>query len=142
MFCFQRHHIKECIAVYFNKEDRNRLVSSVYNYVNNSVYVAGCRALGISDKLLTGPSWRLFEKVEHILDLNDTWLVSKIVLHYFQKIHIIDGKIFYPEFTKDEVFNCLFNVENEELNILTMDTSNNFDNFVDYYNEIVDLMVF
>jgi hypothetical protein len=28
---------------------------------------------------------------------------------------LIDGKIFYPEFTKkDAVFNCLFNVENEE----------------------------
>jgi hypothetical protein len=28
---------------------------------------------------------------------------------------LIDGQIFYPEFTKkDEVFNCLFNVENDE----------------------------
>ena len=47
--------LKEFIEVYFNKEDRNRLVSSVYNYVNNPVYLAGCRALGIIDKLLTVP---------------------------------------------------------------------------------------
>jgi hypothetical protein len=35
IFFYHRNHIKEFIEVYFNKEDRNRLVSSVYNYVNN-----------------------------------------------------------------------------------------------------------
>lgn len=62
-FFYHRNHIKEFIEVYFNKEDRNRLVSSVYNYVNNPVYLAGCRALGIIDKLLTGPLWRIIENV-------------------------------------------------------------------------------
>jgi E1A/CREB-binding protein len=76
-FVYHRNHIKEFIEVYFNKEDINRLVSSVYNYVNNPVYLAGCRALGIIDKLLTGPLWRIIENEEHILDLNDTWLVFK-----------------------------------------------------------------
>ena len=63
IFFYHRNHIKEFIEVYFNKEDRNRLVSSVYNYVNNPVYLAGCRALGIIDKLLTGPIWRIIENV-------------------------------------------------------------------------------
>jgi E1A/CREB-binding protein len=82
IFFYHRNHFKEFIEVYFNKEDRNRLVSSVYNYVNNPVYLAGCRALGIIDKLLTGPLWRIIENVEHILDLNDTWF------NYFQKMHL------------------------------------------------------
>jgi len=80
--------------------------------------------LGIIDKFLTGPLWRIIENVEHILDLNDTWLVfiNSIELLSKDASELIDGKIFYPEFTKkDEVFNCLFNVENKELNILTIE---------------------
>ena len=49
--------------------------------------------------------------------MNDTWLVFKNNIELLSKdaSALIDGKIFYPEFTKkDEVFNCLFNVENEE----------------------------
>ncbi|CAC5399448.1 unnamed protein product [Mytilus coruscus] len=40
-----RNHIKLFIENYFNKEDLNRLLCAVYNYVNNPVYLAGCRAL-------------------------------------------------------------------------------------------------
>ena len=32
--------------------------------------IAGCRALGIIDKLVTGPYWQKCETVKHILDLN------------------------------------------------------------------------
>ena len=49
--------------------------------------------------------------------MNDTWLVLKNNIELLSKdaSALIDGKIFYPEFTKkDAVFNCLFNVENEE----------------------------
>jgi hypothetical protein len=38
--------------------------------VNNKVYLAGCRALGIIDKLMTGPLWKQIENAKHILDLN------------------------------------------------------------------------
>jgi hypothetical protein len=41
--------------------------------LNNNVYIAGCRALGIVDKLLTGPLWRQIESTKHILDLNQVW---------------------------------------------------------------------
>ncbi|CAC5363152.1 unnamed protein product [Mytilus coruscus] len=39
-----RNLIKLFIENYFNKEDRNKLLCAVYNYVNNPVYLAGCRA--------------------------------------------------------------------------------------------------
>ncbi|CAC5361729.1 unnamed protein product [Mytilus coruscus] len=121
-----RNHIKLFIENYFNKEDRNRLLCAVYNYVNNPVYLAGCRALGIVDKLLTGPLWRIIENVDHILDLNDIWLVFKNCIELLSKdaSELIEGKVFYPEFTKkDEVFNSLFinNDLDEELNLLTIE---------------------
>ncbi|CAG2211638.1 unnamed protein product [Mytilus edulis] len=106
-----RNHIKLFIENYFNKEDRNRLLCAVYNYVNNPVYLAGCRALGIVDKLLTGPLWRIIENVDHILDLNDIWLVFKNSIELLSKdaSELIEGKVFYPKFyKKDEVFNSLF----------------------------------
>ena len=68
---FHRNHMKDFINVYFNKEDRNRLLGAVYNYLNNPMYLAGCRAFGIIDKVLTGPLWRIIENTNHILDLND-----------------------------------------------------------------------
>ncbi|CAG2216055.1 unnamed protein product [Mytilus edulis] len=121
-----RNHIKLFIENYFNKEDRNRLLCAVYNYVNNPVYLAGCRALGIVDKLLTGPLWRIIENVDHILDLNDIWLVFKNSIELLSKdaSELIEGKVFYPKFTKkDEVFNSLFinNDVDEELNLLTIE---------------------
>ena len=37
-----RNHISEFLNEYF--ADKNLLVSSVYNYLNNPVFLAGCRA--------------------------------------------------------------------------------------------------
>lgn len=121
---YHRNDINNFIELYFNKEDRNRLVKAVYSYVNNPVYLAGCRALGIIDKILTGPLWRIIENVHHILDLNDIWLVFKTSIELLSKdpTELIEGKIFYPEFThKDEVFISLFNETDEELNLLTIE---------------------
>ncbi|CAC5363154.1 unnamed protein product [Mytilus coruscus] len=66
------------------------------------------------------------ENVEHILDLNDDWLVFKNTIELLSKdaSELIEGNIFYQEFTKkDEVFNSLFidNDPDEELNLLTIE---------------------
>ncbi|CAG2215742.1 unnamed protein product [Mytilus edulis] len=94
--------------------------------INLLFSMAGCRALGIVDKLLTGPLWRIIENVDHILDLNDIWLVFKNSIELLSKdaSELIEGKVFYPKFTKkDEVFNSLFinNDLDEELNLLTIE---------------------
>ena len=78
-------------------------------------FIAGCRALGLINKFLTGPFWRLLVKIENVLDLNK----------YYQRIEefcldlskdatkILDDDItFFPEFdnglmNKDDIFDSL-----------------------------------
>ena len=38
--------------------------------LNEIENITGCRALGIINKLVTGPYWRKCETVENIIDLN------------------------------------------------------------------------
>ena len=47
----------------------NRLLKSVLEDVSQDLYVAGCKALGLIDKHITGPLWRILESDLHILDL-------------------------------------------------------------------------
>ena len=47
----------------------NRLLKSVLEDVSNEVHVAGCKALGLISKHITGPLWRILESNLHILDL-------------------------------------------------------------------------
>ena len=47
----------------------NRLLKSVLEDVSNEVHVAGCKALGLISKHITGPLWRILEFNLHILDL-------------------------------------------------------------------------
>ena len=48
----------------------NRLLQAVKQDLDELMHVAGCRALGIVDKLVTGPFWQLFEGDEVYLSLN------------------------------------------------------------------------
>lgn len=121
---YHRHHIKEFIDTYF-PERPNRLVSCISSYISNNVYLAGCRALGIIDKILTGPIWRHIESVDHILDLNDMWLTF---LNYLEEFStdpsgLLEGKPLYPKLTvEDDVYKELFNADDEELTTLTLES--------------------
>ncbi|VDI15710.1 Hypothetical predicted protein [Mytilus galloprovincialis] len=119
---FHREHIKEFIDSFFSITERNSLITSVYHYVDNPVYLAGCRAFGIVDKILTGPIWRIIESTSHILDLNKVWFDFKKILEKYSvdATELVEGKVLYPEYTvQDKVFESLFLIDNEELNILT-----------------------
>ncbi|KAL5011134.1 hypothetical protein ScPMuIL_013439 [Solemya velum] len=121
------HHqqIANFVKDYFSPDQKNKLVLAVEACVNSSVYIAGCRALGIIDKLLTGPLWRQIEEAEHILDLNNMWLTFKNHMSEYAKdaSDLIQGKILYPKHTnskeKDEVFEFLFKTCDEEMQTLT-----------------------
>lgn len=120
---YHAKHIKEFIELYFD-DKQNNLVSCVANYVNNNVYLAGCRALGIIDKLCTGPLWRQIEESKHILDLNNIWLNFFNFLDEFSKhsSDLLRGKVIYPNYTiKDEVYNSLFMECEKEIDILTIE---------------------
>ena len=45
--------------------------------MNNLVHKAGVHALGIIDKLITGPFWGLIEKKGSILDLNPFFVANE-----------------------------------------------------------------
>ena len=47
----------------------NRLLQAVLNDAENDLNMAGCKALGLINKHITGPLWRLSESSIHILDI-------------------------------------------------------------------------
>ena len=51
------------------KED-NKLLKAVFHDLQVPAYISGCRALGLINKFVTGPLWRLLESGIHILDMN------------------------------------------------------------------------
>ena len=51
------------------KED-NKLLKAVHSDLQIQSYLCGCRALGLINKFVTRPMWRLLESGIHILHLN------------------------------------------------------------------------
>ena len=65
---FHRHDLYKFISTI---PDPNNLIRAVNFDIQQKVYLAQLRALGLIDKLITGPFWRLVENTESILELND-----------------------------------------------------------------------
>ena len=67
--------------------------------MNNLAHKAGVRALGITDKLITGPFWRLIEKKRSILG-TDTFLLLEgyhcLMRMMLSFIRIIYGMLCFP----------------------------------------------
>ena len=56
----------------------NRLLQSVRADLNNPYYIVGCRALGLIDKIITGPLWRkLQESSMSVLDMSSVYCEIK-----------------------------------------------------------------
>ena len=64
---FHRHHIFDFIS---SLPDPNNLLKAVLYDVQQKIYLSHIRALGMVDKVITGPFWRLVEGTSSILDLN------------------------------------------------------------------------
>ena len=62
----------DVLKVFFERvKEENKLLRAVYHDLQVVSFVAGCRALGLIDKLVFGPLWKVLEKKdEHILDIN------------------------------------------------------------------------
>ena len=65
----------------------NRLLQAVLNDAENNLNLAGCKALGLIDKHISGPLWRILESNIHILDVPNYYRV----LHTFLKTEDISG---------------------------------------------------
>ena len=74
---FHRDHLTNFLNQWISPND---LLKSVEFDINEKIYLAEIRALGIIDKIITGPLWRLFEKKGSILSLNPQFLK---VTNYF-----------------------------------------------------------
>ena len=64
---FHRHHIFDFIS---SLPDPNNLLKAVLYDIQQKIYLSHIRALGMVDKVVTGPLWRLVEGTASILDLN------------------------------------------------------------------------
>ena len=67
VFYLHKHMIEFLTKVW---GPQNKLLKSVLDDTNNELYTSGCRALGLIDKFITGPLWKLLESNLHILDMS------------------------------------------------------------------------
>ena len=65
----------------------NRLLQAVLNDAKSNLNIAGCRALGLIDKHITGPLWHIMESGIHILDIPNNYKV----LHTFVQNDDVSG---------------------------------------------------
>lgn len=87
--------------------------------MNEKVYTSSLRALGIIDKIITGPFWRVFEKTGNILDLNPVLLNMKLNLQDLSQdaSPLLEGHLVFPEESvhKDEIYDSLFENTNDAI---------------------------
>ena len=60
MFYLHKHMIEFLTRVWGSQ---NKLLKSVLDDANNDLYISGCRALGLIDKFITGPLWKILESM-------------------------------------------------------------------------------
>ena len=61
------NHLKQFFE---SVKDEDKLLKAVHSDLQIKSYLCGCRALGLINKFVTGPLWRLLEFGIHILDMN------------------------------------------------------------------------
>ena len=80
-------------------------VQSVNQDIEVPEYVAGCKALGLVNKIVTGPLWRVLESDVSILDMNDRFqtLVTHLDLWALDAADVLSGEaILFPDFPPSE----------------------------------------
>ena len=103
----------------------NNLLRAVLEDISNDLFLAECRALGIVDKIITGPLWRVIEKTKSILEMNPVLFKLKMKLSDFCKdaSPVMSGSHVFDEFGGEvhdnEVYQKLFEQTNEEFDIMT-----------------------
>ena len=93
------------------KED-NKLLKAVHSDLQIQSYLCGCRALGLINKFVTGPLWRLLEFGIHILDFNKHYQKMCSLFFYLSghaSEFMLDNAIFFEniEISKDDIYNSL-----------------------------------
>ena len=91
----------------------NQLLRAVYSDMQVPEYLAGCRALGLINKVVTGPLWRVLESSDiSILEMNGYYqtLITNIDLWSLDASELLHGEaVLYPDFppTEDAIWHHL-----------------------------------
>ena len=93
-------------------KDDNKLLKAVHSDLQIQSYLCGCRALGLINKFVTGPLWRLLESGIHILDLNKHCQKMCLLFFYLSvgtSEFMLGNVIFFEniDISKDNVYNSL-----------------------------------
>jgi hypothetical protein len=118
-----RQHLREFLSTWPNP---NNLISAVLSDLSDDVNLAGARALGIIDKLITGPLWRILEKATSVLDVNDHLLQLKLSCERFGKdasLLLEAEPVFVGDVAlhKDELYDALFKPTDVTFDSLTQE---------------------
>lgn len=121
---YHRHHIIDLIQ---SLPNLNQLLRAIVVDAQERAFLAGVRALGIIDKTVTGPFWRLLNTAGfNILSLNEHLLTMRIQLERWSKdaSSLLEGEPLFPEEIaeqhKDELYEELFRESaDEEFQVMT-----------------------
>ena len=109
------YYISDFVKSFFQNvwQTPNQLLRAVYSDIQVPEYLAGCRALGLINKIVTGTLWRLLESSDiSITEMNEYYqmLVSYIDEWSTDASKLLHGEaVLYPEFppSEDAVWQCL-----------------------------------
>ena len=109
------YYISELVVSFFNDvwQTPNQLLKAVHSDIRVPELVAGCRALGLINKTITGPLWRVLESDNvTILEMNTYFdvLITKLDVWAQDASKLLQGDAeLYADYppTKDEIWYCL-----------------------------------
>ena len=114
------YHLRNYITEFLSKVHGtpNNLLRAVHADMGVPVFIVGCRVLGLLNKLITAPLWRITEKEGHILDMCETYntlhtFLGECINDDNKLQEFIQGNLScFPEhdISKDEVFASLTEV--------------------------------
>lgn len=118
------HHRNDITRFLSQWPDPNELLKCLLFDIQEPLYLAECRALGIVDKLITGPFWRLIEQTPSVLSLNSDLAKLQAKLDQWSKdaTPLLDGSEAIFEnvvIHRDALFESLFH---DEEGSIQMDT--------------------
>lgn len=101
------YYISDLVKAFFKDvwQTPNQLLHAVNQDIQVPEYVAGCKALGLVNKIITGPLWRVLESDTSILEINDYFqtLVTHLDMWALNAADLLNGEaILFPDFPPSE----------------------------------------
>ena len=101
------YYISDLVKAFFKDvwQTPNQFLRAVNQDIQVPEYVAGCKALGLVNKIITGPLWRVLESDISILEINDYFqtLVTHLDMWTLNAADLLNGEaILFPDFPPSE----------------------------------------